>query len=269
MSKQMPRLTCLTALVAAAFVAGSRPSAQQPPLGVAQGAPSDSRGAAGSPTPRAAAPYDLTGYWVSVVTEDWRWRMTTPPKGDYISIPLSDEGRKVAFAWDPKTEGSCKAYGAAGLLHVPTRLNISWQGDDVLKVESDAGAQTRLLRFAQTRDSGLGTRRSLQGFSVAEWEPLGAAGVGRAGGGPPPRALKATTTNLLEGWLRKNGVPYSDQTTLVEHWDRVAFPNGDVWLTVSQYVSDPKYLTGDYTTSMHFRREPDGSKFKPVPCRDM
>jgi hypothetical protein len=195
--------------------------------------------------------------------------MTTPPKGDYISIPLSDEGRKVAFAWDPKTEGSCKAYGAAGLLHIPTRLNISWQGDDVLRVESDAGAQTRLLRFTPQATARGPGERSLQGFSVAEWEPLGPAGAGRAGGGPPPRALKATTTNLVEGWLRKNGVPYSDQTTLVEHWDRVAFPNGEVWLTVSQYVSDPKYLTGDYTTSMHFRREPDGSKFKPIPCRDL
>ena len=257
MSKPLSRLICLTTLMAAAFLAASRPSAQQ------QTAP---------PTPKAAAPYDLTGYWVSVVTEDWRWRMTTPPKGDYISIPLSDEGRRVAFAWDPKTEGSCKAYGAAGLLHIPTRLNISWQDENVLKVESDAGAQTRLLRFAQARDSGLGTRdgaRSLQGFSVAEWEPLGPAGAGRAGGGPTPRALKVTTTNLVEGWLRKNGVPYSDQTTLVEHWDRVAFPNGDVWLTVSQYVSDPKYLTGDYTTSMHFKREADGSKFKPQPCREM
>src|SRR5262245_23115549 len=249
MSKRVSRLICLTTLIAAAFFLASRPSAQQPP---------------GPQSPRAAAPYDLTGYWVSVVTEDWRWRMTTPPKGDFISIPLSDEGRTVAFGWDSKTEGSCKAYGAAGLLHVPTRLNISWQGDDVLKVESAAGAQTRLLRFSPKAAS---SARSLQGFSVAEWEPLGVAGAGRAGGGPPPRALKVTTTNLAEGWLRKNGVPYSDQTTLVEHWDRVAFPNGDVWLTVSQYVSDPKYLTGDYTTSMHFKHEPDGSRWKPTPCR--
>jgi len=247
MSKQ--RLTCLTAVLATAVLAGSRPSAQQPT----------------ATTPRAAAPYDITGYWVSVVTEDWRWRMTTPSKGDYISIPLSDEGRKAAFAWDPKTEGSCKAYGAAGLLHVPTRLRISWDGDDGLKVESDAGAQTRLLRFAPRY---VPSGRSLQGFSVAEWEPLGVAGAGR-GGAAPPRALKVTTTNLSEGWLRKNGVPYSDQTTLVEHWDRVAFPNGDVWLTVSQYVSDPKYLTGDYTTSQHFKREPEGTKFKPVACRDL
>ena len=180
--------------------------------------------------------------------------MVTPPKGDYISIPLSDEGRRVAFQWDPATDGSCKAFGAAGLMHIPTRLNITWQGDDVLKVESDAGQQTRLLQFAPKSGPGA---RSLQGFSVAEWEALGVAGPGR-GGVLPPRALKVVTTNLLEGWLRKNGVPYSEQTTLTEHWDRVAFPNGDVWLTVSQYVSDPKYLTGDYTTSMHFKKNRTG-----------
>jgi hypothetical protein len=252
MSKHLFQLTCLMAVVTAAFAAS--PTAQQtapPPTAAA--------------TPRAAAPHDLTGYWVAFVTEDWRWRMTTPQKGDVISVPLSDEGRKVTFAWDPRTEGSCKAYGAAGLLHIPTRLRISWQSDDVLKVESDAGQQTRLLRFSPKESPG---PRSLQGFSVAEWEPLGVAGVGRAGG-PPPRALKVVTTNLLEGWLRKNGVAYSDQTTLVEHWDRVAFPNGDVWLTVSQYVSDPKYLSGDYTTSMHFKHEPDGSKWRPSPCREL
>src|SRR5262249_49162023 len=119
---------------------------------------------------RPAAPYDLTGYWVSVVTEDWRWRMLTPPKGDFISIPLSDEGRRVAFAWDPKTDGSCKAYGAVRLIHMPTRLNISWQSDEVLKVQSDAGVQTRLLQFSPTGTPG---SRSLQGYSVAEWEGLG------------------------------------------------------------------------------------------------
>jgi hypothetical protein len=251
MLTQASRLTCLFS--AAALLAGPRVGAQQPTAPQAPGAP------------RAQATSDLTGYWVSVVTEDWRWRMVTPPKGDYTSIPLSDEGRRVAFQWDPKTDGSCKAYGAAGLMHIPTRLNISWQGDEVLKVESDAGQQTRLLQFAPTTQRGA---QSLQGFSVAEWEPVGGArGRGRAGGPPTPLALKVVTTNLLEGWLRKNGVPYSDQTTLTEYWDRVAFPNGDVWLTVSQYVSDPKYLAGEYTTSMHFKREPDGSKWKPSPCR--
>lgn len=191
--------------------------------------------------------------------------MLTPAKGDFISIPLSDEGRRVAFAWDPKTDGSCKAYGAVGLMHMPTRLNISWQSDEVLKVQSDAGVQTRLLQFAPSRTHG---SPSLQGYSVAEWELLGPIGAGRDGA-PPSRALKVVTTNLVEGWLRKNGVPYSQETTLVEHWDRVAFPNGDTWLIVSQYVTDPKYLTREYTTSMHFKREPDGSKWKPAPCREI
>jgi hypothetical protein len=248
------RLTCLSVLAVIVLPAVPRLGAQQPP-------------AQATRTPRADATSDLTGHWVSVITEEWRWRMVTPPKGDYTSIPLSDEGRRVAFLWDPGTDGSCKAYGAAGLMRMPTRLNITWQGDDALKVESDAGQQTRVLQFSPKGQPGA---RSLQGFSVAEWEPIGGpVPAGRPGprGAPPPTSLKVVTTNLLEGWLRRNGVPYSDATTLTEYWDRVAFPNGDVWLTVSQYVSDPTYLTGEYTTSMHFKREPDGSKWKPSPCR--
>ena len=52
------------------------------------------------PTPRAAARIDITGYWVSLVTEDWRYRMLTAPKGDYYSLPLTPEARKVADNWD-------------------------------------------------------------------------------------------------------------------------------------------------------------------------
>jgi len=222
-------------------------------------------------TPRAAAPIDLTGNWVSVVTEEWRWRMAQPDKGDYTSIPLNDAGRDAADMWDPSMAGQCQAYGAAGLMRMPTRLRISWQGDDTLKVESDAGLQTRLLRFGAGAPAG---PRSLQGHSRAVWEPIGAPPVmpSRAGNraAPPPipgGALKVVTGNLLEGWLRTNGAPYSEETTLTEYWDRVTFPNGDSWLVVTQVVNDPTYLFYEYTTSMHFKREPDGSKWKPAACR--
>src|SRR5262249_8668105 len=47
-------------------------------------------------SPRAGAPKDFTGYWVSVVTEDWRWRMVTPARGDYDSVPLNAAGRRQA-----------------------------------------------------------------------------------------------------------------------------------------------------------------------------
>src|SRR4029078_11889272 len=98
--------------------------------------------------------------------------------------------------------------------------------------------------------------------------PIGGPGS-RAGGrgGTAPVTLKVVTTNLLEGGLRRHGLSYREEQTHPEYWDRVAFPNGDIWLTVSQYVNDPKYLTGEYTTSMRFKREADGSKWKPAPCR--
>ena len=53
------------------------------------------------PTPRASAPIELTGNWVSIVTEDWRWRMVPPPKGDYASVPITPEAKRIADGWDP------------------------------------------------------------------------------------------------------------------------------------------------------------------------
>src|SRR5579863_4442007 len=80
-------------------------------------------------TPKANAPEDITGYWVAVVTEDWRFRMVTPAKGDYASVPLSPEGRRVADTWDPaKDEAAgdqCKSYGAAAIMRVPGRVHIT------------------------------------------------------------------------------------------------------------------------------------------------
>ena len=102
-------------------------------------------------TPRQVAPTDFTGNWVAVITEDWRFRMVTPPKGDFASIPLNDAGQKLANAWDPARDVAageqCRAYGAAGLMRMPIRLRISWQDDTTLKLETDNGQQVRLFRF--------------------------------------------------------------------------------------------------------------------------
>src|ERR1041385_5205890 len=179
-------------------------------------------------SPRAAGPIDLTGYWVSVVTEDWRWRMLTPPKGDYTSVPMTPEARKVADMWDTSKDGSCMAYGAAGLLRNPTRLRISWESDTVLRVETDAGVQTRGVVYNKTQQPG---PRSLQGFSLAEWERPG--GRGAPGGG-----LKVTTTNMTGGWVRKNGVPYSVNALLTEYYHHFIGPNGEDWINVTTIVDD-------------------------------
>src|SRR5262249_19491750 len=110
------------------------------------------------PSPRAEAPRDITGYWVSVVTEDWRWRMGTPRKGDFESLPLNDDGRKIANIWEPAKDAAsgnaCKSYGAAAIMRVPGRIHITWENDTTLKLETDAGTQTRRLLFGRTSSRG-------------------------------------------------------------------------------------------------------------------
>jgi len=243
--------------------------AQGPP----QGAPG--RGGGPPPTPRASAPIDLTGYWVSVISEDWRWRMVTPLKGDAASIPVTQEARKVIDAWDPaKDEAAgvqCKAYGAPAVMRMPGRAHITWQDDTTLKIELDAGTQTRLLHFGGA--AAATEAPSWQGYSVAQWErppqtpgapptlPIFAIRIGTRG-----RALEATTTNLRAGYLRKNGVPYSEKATVSEYFDYHKEPNNDEWFTVTTVVRDPQYLNGPFITSSDFKKEPDGSKYRPTPC---
>jgi hypothetical protein len=236
--------------------------------------PPGPRPAGPPPSPRDSAPIDLTGQWVSIVNEDWRWRMVTPPKGDYASVlTLNAAGRAVADAWDPSQDGSCKVYGAAGLLRMPTRLRIRWQSDSVLEIETDAGRQTRRFGFAAPgAPEPPAAEPSLQGTSVAQWNrTLPRAGaMGFAGPGGAPReggSLQVTTRNLLPGWLRRNGVPYSERTELTEFFDWFQAPNGDEWLVATTIVQDPVYHFERYITSSHFRRETDDSRWSPSACR--
>jgi hypothetical protein len=228
------------------------------------------RGGGPPATPRASAPIDLTGVWVSIVNEDWRWRMITAPRGDFPGLPLSPAGRAIAMAWDPKTDGSCKAFGAAAVMRMPTRVRISWADDVTLKIETDNGQQTRLLHFGAGRPPGA---PSLQGDSAADWQrtlpPNNPFGINFPGGPPPPPggSLSVVTTNLSGGWLRRNGVPYSAKTTVTEFFDRFSVPDGSEWFVVTTQVVDPEYLLGRLVTSSHFRREPDASKWAPKPCR--
>jgi hypothetical protein len=223
------------------------------------------------PTAKAAAPIDLTGYWVSIISEDWRWRMVTPAKGDYASVPITPAAKTAADAWDPKKDEAageqCRSYGAAAIMRVPGRLRISWQDDNTLKIETDAGTQTRLLHFGTwTAPAGAAT---WQGNSVASWETPRAD---RRGAGPAVASrfghLKVVTTGMRPGYLRKNGVPYGGDAVLTEHWELHRASNAQ-WLVVTSLVSDPKYLQGDFVTSSNFKKETDGSKWDPTPCSAM
>ncbi len=222
-------------------------------------------------TGRAAAITDLSGYWVAFVTEDWRHRMVTPPKGDYAAVPLNPEGIRVADTWDWQRDQAqgmeCKSYGAAGLMRVPTRLHITWQDDNTLKLETDAGTQERLFRFGAAAQAG---ERTWQGVSHAEWKdtrrPAATQQVLRVGEATPSYTLKVVTTGLRAGYLRSNGVPYSEETTLTEYFDTFTHTNGQEWLVVTSVVDDPRYLIQPYITTIHFKREADGSRWRPTPC---
>jgi hypothetical protein len=264
---------------------------------LAAGTAAAQRAPAPPANPRAAAPIDITGYWVAVVSEDWRHRMATPRKGDYESVPLNAEGRRTADAWDLAADDAagvqCKAFGVGGILRQPTRLHITWQDDNTLKVELDAGTQTRLLRFGASQPEG---ELTWQGHSLATWlrppgagagsvraqignssGPIAPGGGGRGQrGGPAPTgalteggSLQVTTTHFRAGYLRKNGVPYSEDAKITEYVHLLPRVQGvtDDWLDVVMVVEDPKYLNDSFYVSTHFKREANGSKWNPTPCR--
>jgi hypothetical protein len=243
-------------------------------------------------TAKAAAPIDLTGYWVAVVTEDWRYRMLTAPKGDYFSIPLNEEGKRVADTWDAAKDiaagKQCLAYGAPGIMRMPARVHITWDNDNALKVEVDAGKQTRQFWFGAPRQAS--GEPTLQGVSAAQWQSPqltraytsklsaqdpdtpGFPGIVNGGGRAQAAAnqklggtLKVVTTHMKPGYLRNNGVPFSANAVLTEYYDVHKYGNTE-YLVTTTVVEDPQYLNVPWVTSNQFRREPDGSKWDPQPC---
>jgi hypothetical protein len=223
------------------------------------------RGAAPPPTPQASSAVDLTGYWVSVIVEDWKWRMVTPKKGVFEGVPLNEEGRKVGMSWDPARDEAageqCRAYGAGNFMRLPGRLHITWQDATTLKVERDYGMQTRLFQFGG--GGAANEPPSWQGHSVASWtQPPGRGRGGTASGG----SLKVVTTNLRPGYVRKNGAPYSARAVVTEYYDINTLPSGDQWMTVTTKVEDPEYFVRHYLTTSDFLKLPNNTGWAPTPC---
>jgi hypothetical protein len=255
-------------LLCAGVASAQRAGGPSTPLGAS------ARGQAAPPTPKSDQAIDLTGTWTAVITEDWPLRMVTPKKGDYTRVPMTPAARKTADAWDPaKDEAAgeqCRGYGAPGVMRLPGRLRISWVDDQTMKMEVEAGNQTRLFHFgrdlpgpasapASARQAGPGLPEATwQGASLAQWQYTV----------NPPRTgeLKVMTNRLRTGYLRKNGVPYSANTTLTEYYHRMTAPNGDVWLTVVAEITDPDNLREPFVQSTHFKRLAPNATFKPEAC---
>ena len=227
--------------------------------------------------PRAAAPIDLTGYWVSIVSEEWRYRMVAPAKGDYGGMPMTPAAVSVADKWDPAADErageQCRAYGAPIIMRVPGRFHITWVDDNTLQMETDTGMQKRLFRFGATAAAQPAEPPSWQGSSVASWElpvlggPLAAnLGITIPNLKPANGTLKVVTKNLRAGYLRKNGIPYSENAVVTEYFDIVNDPKGTPWLLVTSTVEDPRYLRAPYVLSTHFKKQSDAAGWDPTPC---
>jgi len=230
------------------------------------------RGGGPPPAPKAAAPIDLTGYWVSIVSEDWRYRMVTPTRGDFQGVPVTPDAAKVAEGWDPdadtKAGNQCRSYGAPAIMRVPGRVHITWDDDRTLKLETDAGTQTRVFRFGPSTASGQArpmSERSWQGDSAAEWD-MQPAGRGGAPNAPRRGSLKVLTSNLRSGYIRKNGIPYSEDARLTEHFDVVHSRDGRQLLMVTSILEDPKYLRQPFIVSSQFLKQADAKGWEPTPC---
>ena len=233
------------------------------------------QGAPRAASPKAEAPIDLTGYWVSQIVDEWRFRVK-PEKGDIPYLPINPEARRIANAWDPDKDAAegnaCKAYGAVGVMQRPGRLHITWQDDVTLKIDADAGTQTRLLHFGpEPAQKG---QASLQGYSAAQWvvngRPMLFTGDTLVPGLNPQSArsgtLRVTTSNLLPGYLRKNGVPYSSGAVVNEYFNLLAGQNGEVYFVETAMVEDPAYLILPFIRTYAFKKQPDASGWDPTPC---
>ncbi|MDG2090564.1 MAG: hypothetical protein P8J61_05565 [Gammaproteobacteria bacterium] len=230
------------------------------------------------------APIDLTGYWVSVVSEDWYLRMITPPVGNFDGLPLTTRAQEAASTADlgqlERNGQACLAYGAARILREPGRLRISWEDGDTLRIDTDAGEQTRFLNFVN--NSSNDDAPSLQGNSKAEWQYAGGFDPERALINPDQFESRTTvrqplrepaggklfveTNNLIPSMLRKNGIPLSGNTEVKEYFNTLREPDGTEWLIVTNIVHDPLNLMADFITSSNFQREADSSKWDPTPC---
>jgi len=236
-------------------------------------------------TPRAAAPKDYTGYWVSVVTELWRYRMMVPDKNDFQFVPLNPEGRKVADTWDPAKDQAagvaCKSYAAPAIMQVPGRIHVYWQDDNTLRIDTDSGTQTRLFHFGGTAPES--EAPSWQGYSAASWEGQEFVDTRDGQGGPvldskgnllprrqlrPADYLKVVTSKMRPGYLQKNGVPYSANAKLEEFYDTFTDPyTNNTWLTVTTVTTDPQYLVEPLFTHAHFKKVADATGWDPTQCR--
>lgn len=189
-----------------------------------------------------SAQVDLSGTWNTRQHEDQPDRGPGVGLGDYTGIPLTDGARLWAESWDASRlamyEQQCRVHTSPYIYRGPLNLRI-WEEKDP-KTQEVIAIKHYISTYEQTRTIWMDGRphppeyapHTWMGFSTGRWEG---------------DRLVVTTTHIKQGWHRRNGVPQSDKTTMVEHYIR----HGDT-LTHIAVIHDPVYLTEPWVRSQHF-----------------
>jgi glyoxylase-like metal-dependent hydrolase (beta-lactamase superfamily II) len=193
---------------------------------------------------RAQSP--LAGNWIPYrAHEDEQDRGPGPDLGDYLGLPINDAARLFAESWDASRltlqEHQCRVHVAPYIYHGPLNLRI-WEEKDPVTQQLIA-IKNYISTYEQTRTIWMDGRphpsryapHTFMGFSTGTWDG---------------HTLTVTTTHLKQGWLRRNGAPESDQTTLYERFTR----HGrnllhTVIITDPVYLAEPLIRTTDFALS--------------------
>jgi glyoxylase-like metal-dependent hydrolase (beta-lactamase superfamily II) len=203
----------------------------------------------------AAAQIDISGMWAPIFQEDQVERVAGPDIGDYLGLPITEAARARALAWDASIltlpEHQCKPHPSTYGFRGVGNLRIWPEFDD--QTERTTKLNTHIQWQEQRREIWLDGRphppeyaaHTWQGFSTGTWEG---------------NVLVVRTTHLKAGWMRRNGLPLSDRTTMTERFIR----HGDL-LTHVYMIEDPVYLTEPLVKTNGFRITPNPN-LQPYPC---
>ncbi|HJT89216.1 MAG TPA: hypothetical protein VJ732_15215 [Bryobacteraceae bacterium] len=202
---------------------------------------------------RAAPGIDLSGNWAPYPHEE---STGNPAIAEYYGVPITDGARAWGLAWNPSRltlpEHQCQVHVVAYILGGPLNLRM-WEEKDpqsqrviAIRQYISTYEQDRTIWMDGRPHPGPYAAHTWMGFSTGKWEG---------------NVLTVYTTHMKQGELRRNGLPESDQATLVEHFIR----NGD-FLTHVSIVTDPVYLTEPFTRTQVFRLvTPEGQNWL-YPC---
>jgi len=188
--------------------------------------------------------------------EDTPERGLGPELVDYAGLPITDGARTFALAWDAARlslpEHQCRVHVVSYIYRGPLNVRI-WEEKDPQSQKVIAIRQY-ISTYEQWRTIWMDGRphppdvapHTFMGFSTGKWEG---------------NVLTVYTTHIKQGWVRRNGLPASDQTTLVEHFIRY----GDIMTHVA-ILTDPIYLTEPLIKTQDFRLQVQAGQNWLYPC---